>query len=149
MDRSFQRRGAKNNSDVGRIFEVKARQYFTQIGIELTPDYSVDIGFTNPKPHKFDLGSMHSEIIVECKSHKWTAGGNPPSAKLTVWDQAMFFFHLAPSKYRKILFVLRDYSQKHRETLGNYYLRNRRHLIPSDVEIWEFDEKSNEAEKIS
>ena len=51
----------------------------------------------------------------------------------------MYFFHIAPPEYRKILFVLRDYSAKKRGTLAQYYVRNYSHLIPDDVEIWEFD----------
>ena len=52
----------------------------------------------------------------------------------------MYFFHIAPPEYRKIMFVLRDYSDKRRETLAQYYIRNFSHLIPDDVEIWEFDD---------
>jgi hypothetical protein len=78
----------------------------------------------------------------------WTEGGNVPSAKMTAWNQAMFFFHAAPSGYRKILFVLRDFNEKRNETLGEYYVRTNPHLIPNDVEMWEYDEKQGTAKKI-
>ncbi len=41
---------------------------------------------------------------------------------------------------RKIFFILKDYSKKRNETLGEYYIRTYGHLIPSDVEIMEYDE---------
>ena len=53
------------------------------------------------KEHAFDLGSLDQKIIVECKFHKWTAGGHVPSAKLTVWNEAMYYFVTAPKDYRK------------------------------------------------
>lgn len=52
----------------------------------------------------------------------------------------MYYFHLAPEEYRKVLFILRDYSEKRGETLGGYYIRVYGHLIPEDVEIMEYDE---------
>lgn len=88
---------------------------------------------------EFDLGSSSPPVLVECKSHRWTSGGNVPSAKITVWNEAMYYFHLAPPEYRKIMFVLRDYSDKRKETLAQYYIRNHGHLIPDDVEIVEFN----------
>ena len=27
-----------------------------------------------------------------------------PSAKMTVWNEAMYYFHIAPKQYRKIMF---------------------------------------------
>ncbi len=68
-------------------------------------------------------------MIIECKSHKWTSGNNVPSAKMTVWNEAMLYFSLAPESTRKILFVLRDYSKRN-ETLAEYYKRLNEHLIP-------------------
>ena len=57
----------------------------------------------------------------------------------------MYYFHLAPSRFRKVLFVLRDLSEKRDETLAAYYVRSYGHLIPKDVEILEYDEESGEA----
>jgi len=39
------------------------------------------------------------------------------------------------------MFVLRDLRRGAVESLTNYYLRTYRHLAPSDVEFWEYDEK--------
>jgi len=85
---------------------------------------------------------------VECKSHRWTAGGNVPSAKLTVWNEAMYYFHVSPPEYRKIMFVLRDLRQSKGESLAHYYLRTYGHLVPQCVEFWEFDESSSSAVRI-
>ena len=148
MDKPFQRKGAESNTQVGRDFEIKAQVFFTQEGLDLTPCMAVEIGINGRKLHNFDLGDDRKKVIVECKAHTWTEGGNVPSAKMTAWNQAMFFFHAAPSGYRKILFVLRNFSQKRNETLGEYYIRTNHHLIPKDVEIWEYDEKLETAKKI-
>lgn len=148
MDKPFQRKGALSNAHVGRDFETIAQQFFAKQGLHLTSGVSVHIGINGLKPHNFDLGNESQKVLVECKAHKWTEGSNVPSAKLTVWNEAMFFFYLAPPSYRKILFVLRDFSQKKNETLGEYYIRTYSHLIPKDVEVWEFNEKQGTATKL-
>ena len=141
----FQRVGAKSNADVGQKFEQKAVAVLAEYGIEVETDFSVDIGVSDvKKTHKFDLGREFPSVLVECKSHRWTTGGNIPSAKLTVWNEAMYYFLCAPSKYRKILFVLRDVRAKNSESLAEYFVRTHRHLIPLGVEIWEFDEDLQE-----
>ena len=113
--------------------------FFERIGLRLTPRFSVEIGVGVRKEHDFDLGNEQQKILVECKPHKWTEGGNVPSAKLINWTRAMYLFHVAPRSYRKIMFVLKDFSKKRNETLAQYYLRINAHLIPEDVEFWEFD----------
>jgi len=142
MDNTHQRVGAKSNAHVGREFELATKEFFASQGLELILNVKVEVGIdVTTKEHAFDLGCEDKKVLVECKSHKWTAPNeNVPSAKLTVWNEAMYYFLLAPDGYRKIMFVLRDYSYKRRETLAEYYLRTYRHLIPNDVEIWEFDE---------
>ena len=47
----------------------------------------------------------------------------------------MLYFSLAPSDSRKILFVLRDWSEKRGESLAQYYVRTHSHLIPDDVDL--------------
>ena len=59
----------------------------------------------------------------------------------------MYYFAICPEGYRKILMVLRDFSKKRKETLCEYYIRTKKHLIPDDVEIWEFDEDRQTASK--
>lgn len=140
---NFQRIGSPSNAHVGRDFEHKAQKYFADQGLELQFNFTLPVGIsTRKKIRQFDLGSSTSPIIVECKSHRWTSGGNVPSAKMTVWNEAMYYFHLAPREYRKVLFVLRDYSEARNITLAEYYVHTYGHLVPEDVEIFEYDELS-------
>jgi hypothetical protein len=144
-DNNYQRVGAVSNARVGRDFESVAQEYFRQQGVLLGTNYAVAVGVgTDKKNRQFDLGSGEPAVLVECKSHRWTGGDNVPSAKVTVWNEAMYYFHLAPPRFRKVLFVLRDRSERRQETLAEYYVRNYRHLIPRDVEILEYDEEAGE-----
>jgi len=142
MNKLHQRVGSRSNAHVGNAFEAKALRYFANLGIPLQRNFSVKVGIyrTKRKSHKFDLGSADPKVIVECKSHTWTAGGKVPSAKLTVWNEAMFYFHLAPSAYRKFLFVKHHRRAKGGESLLAYYQRTYAHLIPKDVAFVEFNE---------
>ena len=127
-------------------FEAKARAFFSQQGLSLQPHFRLNIGVDGrSKAHSFDLGDGDQRVIVECKSHTWTESWNVPSAKMTTWNQAMYFFHAAPKDYRKILFVLRHFNPNRNQTLAEYYITTNRHLIPAGVEIWEFDETKNMA----
>jgi len=140
---NFQRLGSISNAHVGRDFEAIAKAYFKLQNVELKVDFPVPVGASvERKYRKFDLGSEEPPVLVECKSHRWTSGGNIPSAKITVWNEAMYYFCLAPNHFRKVLFVLRDYSKKRGESLAEYYVRNYGHLIPEGVEIQEFDESA-------
>mgnify|MGYP003670013531 FL=1 len=150
MDKLHQRIGAVSNAQVGRDFEQAAKQFFQQEGLLLRPNLVVPVGVERDlKDHAFDLGCHSQKVLVECKSHRWTApNDNVPSAKLTVWNEAMFYFLLSPPDYRKIMFVLRHLSTKRGETLAEYYIRTYRHLIPSDVEVWEYDELTKSATQL-
>lgn len=148
MNKPFQRKGSKSNSHVGREFERKAKAFFARQGLSLDENVSIEIGVNGKKPHKFDLGSKKKKVLVECKSHTWTESVKVPSAKITTWDQAMYMFFVAPKGYRKIFFVLKDWNSKKKETLAEYYLRLKSHLIPADVEIWEFNEARNRATQL-
>ncbi len=136
---NFQRAYAISNAHVGRDFEEKAYQFFASRGIKLQKDLLVPVGVASlRKMRTFDLGNESEKILVECKLHKWTFGENVPSAKITVWNESMYYFHLAPEGYRKIFFVLRDHSPKRNITLAEHYIKNYGHLIPGDVEIVEY-----------
>jgi hypothetical protein len=148
-NKPHQRIGAKSNAQVGRDFELAAKIFLKSIGLELEFDLKIPVGINGiKKEHSFDLGCLESKVIVECKSHKWTAGNNVPSAKLTVWNEAMYYFLAAPTDYRKIMFVLHDFSEKRGKTLADYYLRTYSHLVPKDVEFWEYDELTSQAERL-
>lgn len=148
-DKPFQRIGSESNAQVGREFENIAQRFFAGRGVNLQQCHFVDVGIgNNKKKHAFDLGCSTQKWLVECKSHRWTSGHNVPSAKLTVWNEAMYYFHAAPSEYKKVLFVLKDLRRGTGESLAGYYLRTYSHLIPSGVEFWEYDETVGVAEKL-
>ena len=143
---NFQRIGSISNAHAGKEFESAALAFFARSGIDLTADFSVLVGFERKKFRKFDLGSAEPAVLVECKSHNWTQGGNIPSAKITVWNESMLYFHVAPTEYRKIMLVLR--SVRRGESLARYYIRHYGHLVPSGVEIWEYDTVTEKGECI-
>ena len=90
LDKPFQRIGSVSNAHVGRDFEAVAQECFRNEGFDLGRSYILPLGVANVKKnHKFDLGTGEPPIIVECKSHRWTTGGKVPSAKITVWNEAM------------------------------------------------------------
>lgn len=151
MNKPHQRIGSKSNAHVGREFELAAQKFFDSEGLKLDLNIKISIGVDEvKKDHAFDLGCKKEKILVECKSHKWTApNDNVPSAKLTVWNEAMYYFQVTPLGYRKIMFVLRDYSEKRNETLAEYYIRTYSHLIPKDVELWEYDEPTMSAMRLT
>ena len=149
LRRPFQRVDTLSNAHVGRDFELVARNFFAGRGVLLQPNHQVQIGIAKTKKmHGFDLGCSTQKWLVECKSHRWTEGHNIPSAKLTVWNEAMYYFHVAPACYRKIMFVLLDRRRGNGESLAKYYLRTYGHLVPEGVEFWEYDPAATEALKI-
>lgn len=149
MDKPFRRLGSKSNAHVGRDFELVAQKFFALQNIHLQMHHVVKVGIGTVKnDHAFDLGCSEHKLLVECKSHRWTTGHNIPSAKLTVWNEAMYYFHAAPTDYKKILFVLKDLRRGSGESLATYYLRTHGHLVSADVELWEYDEKNGGASRV-
>lgn len=134
-----------SNASVGRHFELVVQRVLREkFGLSLEIDYKLKIGVGKEKKgHKFDLGAKEPKVIVECKAHTWTNGNNVPSAKMAVWNEAMYYFAITPSDYRKIFCALRDASAARSETLAEYYVRTYGHLIPDDVEIFEYDLDDN------
>ena len=113
MTNNFQRIGSISNAHVGREFERRVKKHFREKGLALIENLSVDVGIANrKKPHAFDLGSSRDKVLIECKAHTWTSGGNVPSAKITTWDQAMYYFAMAPGDFRKLFCMQRDRSPK-------------------------------------
>ncbi len=148
MDKPHQRIGSVSNSHVGAEFECVAREYFAQQQVALSPRFPVEVGLARKKTHCFDLGASNPKVIVECKSHRWTSGANVPSAKMTVWNEAMYYFHLAPRDFRKVLFVLHDRREQDGESLLSYYKRTYFHLIPGRVEFLEWDEHTGDVVQV-
>ncbi len=73
---SFQRIGSVSNAQVGSDFEESAQETLASQGLHLARAFSLPVGISEKKKElRFDLGSTSHETIVECKSHRWTAGG--------------------------------------------------------------------------
>jgi hypothetical protein len=132
----------RDNPASGKQFEEIARKhFFSNKAAVLRPNFKLEIGVGKiKKGHNFDLGSEEMKIIVECKRHTWTEGKNSPSAKISVWNEAMYYFSLVPHEYQKVLFVLRHLNEA--ESLADHYVRQYRHLIPEGTSILEYDEES-------
>lgn len=127
----------------GAEFERVVQEFFAKQGLVLASKVGVPVGVgAEKRVHRFDLGSETPPVLVECKCHVWTGGGNSPSAKLTVWNEAMLYFSCAPPQYRKILVVQR--SLRGSDTLAEHYLKRYRHLVPEEVELWELDPVSGQ-----
>jgi hypothetical protein len=134
---NFQRIGSKSNSDVGKNFEMLAQKYLKKSNIDLQQKYNIKIGTGKyKKSHEFDLGN--NEYLVECKTMSWTKSDNVPSAKIHAWNEAMYYFKIAPKNYKKIFFVEMFYSQKRTKTLLQYYIEKYYHLIPDDVFLYDY-----------
>ena len=145
MNKLHQRIGAISNAHAGAEFEEIAFSFFQKQGISLIRNFSVELGFSmKKKKHRFDFGSSDPKLIIECKSHRWTAGDKVPSAKMTVWNEAMLYFYLAPKDFKKIFFTLLDKRKTTEETLVSYYKRTYSHLIPDNVQFYEFDTLTGE-----
>ena len=137
MNKPHQRKNASSNTQVGIDFEALAYDYFKQEFPSLEKPFQITIGHNDKKEHKFDMGCSEQKVIIECKSHTWTEGGNSPSAKIRGMNEVMLHFSVAPPHYRKILFILRHMRKE--TSLGTHYIKTQGHLIPEGVEIWELD----------
>lgn len=148
---NFQRKNSVSNTQVGNDFEAKAHVYFANTEkLVLQKIFPLQIGVDGKTgTRRFDLGAHDPAVLVECKSHRWTESWNMPSAKVTVWNEAMCYFHLAPQHFRKVLFVLKHVNPETGKNLARYYVDNYNHLIPNSVEIIEFDEDMGTAAHIN
>ena len=133
-----------SNRHKGDAFAKGVGEFLKSLGHDIQPEYQVRIGIgpTNKKTHKFDWGN--ESLLVECKAYNWTESGNVPSAKLTTVNEVMLYFLCAQKPFRKMLFMLTTERRPkgNSETLAEYYLRMNGHLIPDDVEVYEFDPDS-------
>jgi hypothetical protein len=129
------------NPSAGKAFQykvqAKAQENFGKLFIQECP---VLIG-NPPKEHRFDLVSEDHLIIIECKSYTWTKSWNVPSAKLAALDEAILYMRcIIPScSARKIIIMERSFNKKTCETLAEYFVRRKGHLL-ADIEVMELDE---------
>jgi hypothetical protein len=130
-----------SNKEIGDKFRDTVKKYLSIQGHKLEPEYGVEIGYGQSKKiHYFDLGNELD--LIECKKYSWTEGGNNPSAKLSTLIEAVHIYCAAPKSYNKKIFVFKTSKKgiRNPETLVEYFIRSYGHLIPEDIEIWEFDD---------
>jgi len=141
----FHRAGsASNDQDNIKFKNTISKLLSERLSINLEQGIKIPIGLDSKKLKEFDLGSLESKVLVLCKSHTWTETGNVPSAKLNVFLNDMYSFHLAPKEYKKIFVILKDVHKKRGISLGEYYVTTKDHMIPRDVDFYELDQALNE-----
>ncbi len=147
----FQRIGSSDNATVGREFENIALSFFATEGILLERNFGVQIGAgSKHKLRRFDLGSSSPAVLVNVSPTSGLQELTLPVPKLTVWNEAMFYFPSGSSYFRKILFVLKDHHSKRLVSrLENIIYNYHGHLGPDGVEIWEWNEETKFAERIN
>ncbi len=142
--------GGVKNTDKGNLFRDQVQAYLkARFDYELTPELPIYVGFKHKKLHRFDLGSLAPEVLVECKNYAWTATGNSPSAKLAHLNEAVLYFWATPNSFRKLLFLARSEHPSRPETLGAHWFRRYGHLLPPDLEVWEYDTALRKAERLA
>jgi len=140
-----------SNKERGDLFAALVGKYLAQQKYVLSSEYAVNVGLNSKskKMHRFDHGN--GEMLVECKFFDRTESGNAPSAKISTLNEAMMYFHSAPSSYRKLLFLPKTEKSGIRisETFAEYYVRLHMHFIPDQVEIWELHEMNLQARRVA
>jgi hypothetical protein len=133
----------KQNPPSWQEFEKLVVEHLRKNGYpDIEHKFKLEIGTEEKKAHAFDAGQK-GVLVVECKASSWTEGDNSPSAKISAWNEAMYFFYLAPPKYQKYFFVLKSDNEKG-ESLLTHYINSYQHVIPKDVRLFEYDPQSKE-----
>ncbi|MCK5598693.1 hypothetical protein KAI78_03630 [bacterium] len=129
----------KKNPSKGKTFQLIAKEVLErEFGIEFESEVKMDIG--NPsKGHKYDLATSDRKVVVECKCYSWTKSGNVPSAKLGFLNEAAFYLSFLPANVTKIIVIKKDYHEKKKLTLAQYYFSRYKHLL-QNIQILEIDE---------
>ena len=68
-NKPYQRKGSVSNAHVGRDFEEVARLFFSNIGIFLEKNVTINIGINGSRPRRFDLIDFEDRTLVVCKSY--------------------------------------------------------------------------------
>jgi hypothetical protein len=129
------------NTGKGREFQRVAADFLGKhFSVEFRLDEAMPIG-NPPKLHRFDLVSVDSRYIGECKNYSWTETGNMPSAKMAFMNEALLYLSLAPAETYRFIVMRLDRHLRRTESLSAYYYRTYLHLL-NGVYIIELDEKT-------
>jgi hypothetical protein len=117
-------------------FEVKARKAIeNELGIQL-PSEKVNI---NGKFKNFDLVNSKNKVVGDVKHYKTTAGGNRPSAKISILNEYVWIMQLLEkfenTKWRKLFVVGEDMNM-----IKKYIVEFEQWL--GDVEFYYYSEKT-------
>ena len=135
------------NPRKGRAFQKLAAEILSRhFGVEFRLDYPIPIG-NPPKEHRFDLVSIDSRYVGECKSYSWTEGGNVPSAKMGFVNEAVFYLLFLSPEIVRFVVMRKDIHPRRGESLADYYYRTYHHLL-NGVLILEVDTESGKLREI-
>jgi len=127
------------NPKIGKEFEKVVKEWAElYYDCEFEPENPVEIG-NPPKPHKFDLVSKDESIVIECKCYTWTEGGNVPSAKLAMLDEAILYLRSISFPTNKIIAMRYSWNEKKQKSLATYFCEKKGHLL-GDISVWELDD---------
>ncbi len=128
--------GAKFQEDVAVWFRKTYKKEFIL-------EKKIPIGYSEKKPHKFDIVSDDNTIAIECKCYSWTETGNVPSAKMGAANEAVFYLSFLPGTCEKYLVFKNDICGMHKpnETLAEYYYRTNKHLL-GGTRVAEFNQEN-------
>jgi hypothetical protein len=132
----------------GRLFQIRAAKALSQhFGVKFQLDHPIPIG-TPPKEHQFDLVSVDSRYVGECKNYSWTKTGRVPSAKLSMVNEAVFYLSFLPPETVKFVVMRKTtHAKQLYESLAEYYHRTRYHLL-NGVLIFEMDEEGETLRRV-
>ena len=131
-----------SNKPSGNDFSRSVGQYLNHNGFAVRREYEFEVGINSlvKKPHKFDWGN--DILLVECKAYNWLrVRSHYPGGLFATANEAVLYFMAVPKSYRKMLFLWETErrSENDPETFAEYYVRLFQHLIPTDIEVYEFN----------
>jgi hypothetical protein len=85
--------------------------------------------------HEFDLVSEDETIVGECKSYKWTEGGNYPQGKVSTANEAVFY--LSRVNAREKFLIFKEDASLRGKSLPEVYV-SRSNGLMDDVEVYKY-----------
>ena len=135
------------NPGKGHAFQKLAAEMLSQhFGVEFRLDHPIRIG-NPPKEHRFDLVSVDSLYVGECKNYAWTETGNVPSAKMGFVNEAVFYLSFLSPEIVRFVVMRKDTHPRQRESLADYYYRTYHHLL-NGIFVVEVDTESRKLREI-
>lgn len=113
----------------GKDFQRLAAKALAQLtGASLLEEVRIAIG-EPAKEHVFDLATPDLLLVAECKAFTFTATGKSPSAKISILLEAVMYLRYLPAGTTRVLLMQRSDRASATETLAEYFVRLKKHLI--------------------